>query len=45
MGNKQYYVSKDNGLEKLKQDVNERFGNLFGGNYCTCNVDVRIPSI
>lgn len=33
MGNKQYYVSKDNGLEKLKQDVNERFGNLFGGNY------------
>ena len=33
MESKQYFVSKDNGLEKLKQDVNERFGNLFGGNY------------
>ena len=33
MESKQYFVSKDNGLEELKQDVNERFGNLFGGNY------------
>ncbi len=33
MESKQYFVSKDNDLEKLKQDVNERFSNLFGGNY------------